>query len=175
MKKAILTLVILVVFVQLQIPAKAQTVSRIQNLRLVANEVYSTMVTVQPYAQYRIVSDISPSFADTSEVLVFIDLNSQWALGGVGFPHRSGDAHRNVTWTPEVTEYELNITNKGHLEEVFVNLTIKQTGAPTVTVVPYDDLVARAFVPLALIIVVPPVMFAVTFALYKRRRVRTLG
>ncbi|MFW9846560.1 MAG: hypothetical protein ACFFD6_07425, partial [Candidatus Thorarchaeota archaeon] len=137
-------------------------------------EVYQTTVAVEPHAPYRIVSDISPSVVATSEALVTIRLYSEWALGGKGIVHRSDNEHRNATWTPKVTEYELNITNEGHLEEVSVNLTITQTGAPTISVVPGDDLISRAFVPLALIIVVPPALFAVTFVLYKKYRTRSL-
>lgn len=175
MRRTGLIIVLLLVVVSIQVPVRAEVVIfRVRDLTLVANEVYHTTISVEPHAPYRIVSDISPSMAETAEELVTMQLHSEWALGGVSIIHRSDNGHMNVTWTPMVAEYELNITNWGHLEEVSVNLTITQTGAPTISVVPYDDLVSRAFVPLALIMVVPPALFAVTFVLYKKYRIRSL-
>ncbi|MHA2002789.1 MAG: hypothetical protein ACW960_01675 [Candidatus Thorarchaeota archaeon] len=171
MKRKVLALAMLLVFIQLQVPAKAQTVVRIQNLKLAANEFYSAEIVVQPQAPYRILSDIHPFTAETTEELVVISFRSEGA-GGFGVIYHSGDQHRNTTWTPRGAEYVLNITNREYLAEVFVNLTVAQIGPPTITIVPWESIVASAFVPLAIAILMPPALFAVAIAFYRKFRLR---
>lgn len=146
-------------------------VFRTRNLTLLADEVFNTMITVQPYALHEIASDVSTTNAVADEEIVTITLRSEWALGGKGLVYAPGDRlHKNTTWTPRVPEYNLSITNCGYLDEVTINLTISQIGLPSITLVPFEDYLAGVIVPLAIIIAIPPFVFAVMILMFKRLR-----
>ncbi|MHA2135452.1 MAG: hypothetical protein ACW99J_16450 [Candidatus Thorarchaeota archaeon] len=105
-------------------------VLRIINRHVFMNQTYRRPVVLMPYSPHSIESEIHPLFPTISDTILIVELDSEMN-GGIGFLHDGADRHHNTTFTPSTTDYEIEVTNTGYVDEIVFNLTITQTGFPS--------------------------------------------
>jgi hypothetical protein len=142
-------------------------VLRIVNRHLFLNQTYRRHVVLMPYAPHTIESEIHPLFPTISDTILIVELDSE-LNGGMGFLHDGADRHHNTTFTPFTTDYEIEVTNTGYVDEIVFNLTVIQIGFPTTPepTFPVESLGLLAF----LSSIAVPVLLASGFLIRRHER-----
>jgi len=132
-----------------------------------AEQSFWTEIVLQPYYQYQVISSIDPIDELIVDAIVRIkidsDANSRTIL------HRGDVRYRNVSFIPRTESYTVNVTNMGFISIVTVNLSIIQTGEPTINPFSPELVVWRVIIPIGFMITIPLLVLYTSLVLYRKR------
>lgn len=139
----------------------------IVNLRLELDETWSDDVYLTRYAPHNITSSIYPTDPIIEETIVYVSLLSD--ENSIIISHRGDSPWQEGEFLPMTELYTVEVKNNGQLEEVFVNVSIVQTG-PAETPTPIEsNWLTGAVILVLFVTVVPLVVLALSIAYYRKR------
>jgi hypothetical protein len=165
----VVAIVLIIIIAPLDIAGQnnEQIIFRITNRMVSLNEIRNSSILLESYAPHSIASSISPVQTITTDPLITIRIESE--TDGVIIYHYSDMLHSTSSFTPRNSQYQVEIKNNGHVDNVLVNLTIIQTGPANTTLnIPENDIIIIV-ISLLLISCVPIVLLTTTIILFKRR------
>lgn len=144
-------------------------VFQVTNLVLESNESFTRNLVLEAYAQYSIISEINVTDETIIEPIVTISIQDM-SLSGYTILHRGDRPYANVTWTPDATDYTIEIENNGEVDAVEVSVTITQTEPPDTWFISPGYRILSVLDTLLLMFALPAALVALALLLYKYRR-----
>lgn len=142
---------------------------QVHDLVLKTNESFTTSLVLEPFAPYSIISEINVTNEAIIEPIVTISIRDV-SLSGYTIFHRGDRPYANVTWTPQASDYTIEIENNGEVDAVEVSVTITQTGPPNTSHLAPDHLILSALDLLFFLFVFPVGLLAIVLLLYRHRQ-----
>lgn len=142
---------------------------QVNDLVLESNESFTRNLVLEPYAQYSIISEINVTNEAIIEPIVTISIRDV-SLSGYTILHRGDRPYANVTWTPEASDYTIEIENNGEVDAVEVSVTITQTGPPDTGFISPGYRILSVLDTLLLMFALPVALVVIALLLYRYRR-----